>query len=231
MCSYILNINFIYVNLNSIFIVVTGSQWLADKYFRRQEMESVEILAIANTGEFPVHSYCPESPSKKTLILLGLSCRTPAAVCAEGACAAAARCRGCEGLRKTLGRICQCHGSCEATTSSTGLEGARSSGTRRGVISDTGKKEKGSEEEHGEMKNQSTRAKGKQGAGSRGAKAGWPRWEGSGAAPVRAAGSCVQRSTAGIGTGKGILAACLDVPSLNCLFIAGICPLVLLDSD
>lgn len=143
-----------------------GFWWLADKYFRRQEIESVGIFAIGNTGEFPINFiYCPASPSDKTLIPFGLSCCTSPAVCAEwGACTAAAWCRGCEGLGKTFGYdlpvLRRLRGHNEQLRAERCQELREPQGSRR-VISGMGKKEKGSEEERSELKNQSTRAKGK----------------------------------------------------------------------
>lgn len=145
--------------------MVTGSRWLADKYFRRQETESVGIFATGNTGEFSIHfTYCPASPSEKTLILFGLSCRTPPAACAEWRVrTAAAWCRGCERLGKTFGSDLpgpwQLGGHDEQPRAERCQELREPPESRR-VIRGMGKKEEGSGEEGSELKNQSTRAKG-----------------------------------------------------------------------
>lgn len=145
--------------------MVTGSRWLADKYFRRQETESVGIFATGNTGEFSIHfTYCPASPSEKTVILFGLSCRTPPAACAEWrVCTAAAWCRGCERLGKTFGSdlpgLWQLGGHNEQPRAERCQELREPQESRR-VIRGMGKKEKGSGDERSELKNQSTRAKG-----------------------------------------------------------------------
>lgn len=154
------------LNLNSIFTVVIGSWWLVDKYFRKQETERVGILATGNTVEFPIHFfYCPASLSDKTLILFGLSCHTTPAVRTEwGACTVAAWCRWCEGLGKTFGYDLPVPWQLQAHSEQPGAERCqelREPQESRRVISGTGKKEKGSDEERSELKNQSRRAKGK----------------------------------------------------------------------